>query len=121
MNPNDTAVLSEQSSLNVTAKKDAVGIPGAISNQPPSEAEISTQDNVAKNTEQGSEKDKFETKSSTELKNYEVSRKYETVTTPSNIISKIDAAVLVRDLKVTDPETGEITFKPISEKIKSEL
>jgi flagellar M-ring protein FliF len=121
VNPNDTAVLSEQSSLNVTAKKDAVGIPGAISNQPPSEAEISTQDNVAKNTGQGSEKDKFETKSSTELKNYEVSRKYETVTTPSNIISKIDAAVLVRDLKVTDPETGEITFKPISDKIKAEL
>ena len=121
VNPNDTAVLSEQSSLNVTAKKDAVGIPGAISNQPPSEAEISTQDNVAKNTEQGAEKDKFETKSSTELKNYEVSRKYETVTTPSNIISKIDAAVLVRDLKVTDPETGEITFKPISDKIKAEL
>ena len=121
VDPNDTAVLSEQSSLNVTAKKDAVGIPGAISNQPPSEAEISTKDTKAENDENGAEKDKFETKSSTELKNYEVSRKYETVTTPSNIISKIDAAVLVRDMKVTDPETGEITFKPISDKVKKEL
>lgn len=121
VDPNDTAVLSEQSSLNVTAKKDAVGIPGAISNQPPSEAEISTRDTKAENAENGAEKDKFETKSSTELKNYEVSRKYETVTTPSNIISKIDAAVLVRDTKVTDPETGEITFKPISDKVKKEL
>ncbi len=121
VDPNDTAVLSEQSSLNVTAKKDAVGIPGAISNQPPSEAEISTRDTKAENAEDGAEKDKFETKSSTELKNYEVSRKYETVTTPSNIISKIDAAVLVRDTKVTDPETGEITFKPISDKVKKEL
>ena len=121
VDPNDTAVLSEQSSLNVTAKKDAVGIPGAISNQPPSEAEISTKDTEAANAENGAEKDKFETKSSTELKNYEVSRKYETVTTPSNIISKIDAAVLVRDMKVTDPETGEITFQPISDKIKKEL
>ena len=121
VDPNDTAVLSEQSSLNVTAKKDAVGIPGAISNQPPSEAEISTRNTEAANAENDAEKDKFETKSSTELKNYEVSRKYETVTTPSNIISKIDAAVLVRDMKVTDPETGEITFQPISDKIKKEL
>ena len=63
----------------------------------------------------------FETKSSTELKNYEVSRKFETVTTPSNTISRIDAAVLVRDRKVIDPDTGEITYEPISEKIKNEM
>ena len=68
-----------------------------------------------------SEKDGFETKSSTELKNYEVSRKFETVTTPSNIIARIDAAVLVRDRKVIDPDTGEITFEPISEKLKKEM
>jgi flagellar M-ring protein FliF len=63
----------------------------------------------------------FETKSSTELKNYEVSRKFETVKTPSNTISRIDAAVLVRDRKVIDPDTGEITYEPISEKIKNEM
>ena len=63
----------------------------------------------------------FETKSSTELKNYEVSRKFETVTTPSNIIAKIDAAILVRDRKVIDPDTGEVTYEPISEKIKKEM
>ena len=40
VDPEDRAILSEQSSMNVTAKKDAVGIPGAISNQPPAEAEI---------------------------------------------------------------------------------
>ncbi len=44
VDPNDSAILSEQSSLNVTSKKDAVGIPGAISNQPPAEAEIATKD-----------------------------------------------------------------------------
>ena len=122
VDPKDRAILSEQSSLNVTAKKDAVGIPGAISNQPPAESEIALKDsNVNMGGDGTSEQNGFETKSSTELKNYEVSRKFETVTTPSNIIARIDAAVLVRDREVIDPDTGEITFEPISEKIKKEM
>jgi flagellar M-ring protein FliF len=122
VDPNDIAVLSEQSSMNITAKRDAVGIPGAISNQPPTEAQVETRDAVAGMGGEGAaEKNNFETKSSTELKNYEISRKYESVTTPSNTISKIDAAILVRDRKIIDPETGEITFVPISEKIKKDL
>ena len=122
VDPKDSAILSEQSSLNVTAKKDAVGIPGAISNQPPTEAEIETAAGRASKGADGEAVDnEFETKSSTELKNYEVSRKFETVTTPSNTISRIDAAVLVRDRKVIDPDTGEITYEPISEKIKNEM
>ena len=122
VNPQDSAILSEQSSLNVTAKKDAVGIPGAISNQPPAEAEIALNDaTVSKGDAGNAGNGEFETKSSTELKNYEVSRKFETVTTPSNIIARIDAAILVRDQKVTDPDTGEVTFEPISEKIKKEM
>ena len=122
VNPQDSAILSEQSSSNITSKKDAVGIPGAISNQPPAEAEIALNDATFINGGAGNPgKDEFETKSSTELKNYEVSRKFETVTTPSNIIARIDAAILVRDQKVTDPDTGEVTFEPISEKIKKEM
>jgi flagellar M-ring protein FliF len=122
VDPNDSAILSEQSSLNVTAKKDAVGIPGAISNQPPAEAQIDTANSGAKLGLSGAEENsEFETKSSTELKNYEVSRKFETVTTPSNTISRIDAAVLVRDRKVIDPDTGEVSYEPISDKIKNEL
>ena len=35
VDPDGSATLSEQNSLNVTAKKDAIGIPGAISNEPP--------------------------------------------------------------------------------------
>jgi len=122
VDPKDSAILSEQSSLNVTAKKDAVGIPGAISNQPPAQNEIETAAGRASKGADGEvEGNGFETKSSTELKNYEVSRKFETVTTPSNTISRIDAAVLVRDRKVIDPDTGEVTYEPISEKIKNEM
>ena len=123
VDPDTTATLSEQNSLNVTAKKDAVGIPGAISNEPPQEATV-TQDqnqaglasNVGRETT-----DQFETKSSTELKNYEVSKKFETVKNPSNLITRIDAALLVRDKKIVDPDTNEVTYQPISPEVKVEL
>ena len=47
VDPDTTATLSEQNSLNVTAKKDAVGIPGAISNEPPQEPAITQEQNQA--------------------------------------------------------------------------
>ena len=95
VDPDTFATLSEQNSLNVTAKKDAVGIPGAISNEPPQEATVNQQQNqagIASNENQSGEEQQFETKSSTELKNYEVSKTFETVKNPSNLITRIDAA-----------------------------
>ena len=123
VDPDTTATLSEQNSLNVTAKKDAVGIPGAISNEPPQEAAVTQEQNQAglASNEAGEKTDQFETKSSTELKNYEISKKFETVKNPSNLITRIDAALLVRDKKVVNPDTDEVTYEPISAEVKSEL
>ena len=71
VDPDTIAVRSEQNSLNVTAKKDAVGIPGAISNEPPQEAVVNQEQNQAglalSNNENQEEQEKFETKSSTDL------------------------------------------------------
>ena len=124
VDPDASATLSEQSSLNVTAKKEAIGIPGAISNEPPQEATVNQEENqagAALNQAGKSEADKFETKSSTELKNYENSKTFETVKNPSNVITRIDAALLIRDRKVVDPETQEITYQPVSEEVIEEL
>ena len=123
VDPDTVATLSEQNSLNVTAKKDALGIPGAISNEPPQEAAVAQEQNQAgiANNANEAEQQQFETKSSTELKNYEVSKTFETVRNPSNLITRIDAALLVRDRKVTDPDTGEITSQPISPEVLQEL
>lgn len=123
VDPDTTATLSEQNSLNVTAKKDAVGIPGAISNEPPQEAAVTQEQNQAglASNEAGEKTDQFETKSSTELKNYEISKKFETVKNPSNLITRIDAALLVRDKKIVNPDTDEVTYEPISAEVKSEL
>ena len=124
VDPEGSATLSEQNSLNVTAKKDAIGIPGAISNEPPQEAIVNQEQNqagAAANNAETEEQEKFETKSSTELKNYENSKTFETVKNPSNVITRIDAALLIRDKKVIDPETQEITYEPVAAEVIQEL
>ncbi len=124
VDPEASATLSEQSSLNVTAKKEAIGIPGAISNEPPQEAIVNQEQNqagAALNNAAREDQGKFETKSSTELKNYENSKTFETVKNPSNIITRIDAALLIRDKKVIDPETQEISYQPVAQEVITEL
>ena len=124
VDPDGSATLSEQNSLNVTAKKDAIGIPGAISNEPPQEAIVNQEQNqagAAANNAAQAEQEKFETKSSTELKNYENSKTFETVKNPSNVITRIDAALLIRDKKVVDPETQEVTYEPVAAEVIQEL
>ena len=125
VDPDTIAIRSEQNSLNVTAKKDAVGIPGAISNEPPQEAVVNQDQNQAgvalSNNESQEDQEKFETKSSTDLKNYEVSKTYETVKNPSNLITRIDAALLIRDRKVINPDTGEETFEPVAPEVITQV
>ena len=123
VDPSASATLSEQNSMNVTAEKEALGIPGAISNEPPQEAtvqEAQTQAGLASNANTN-EQQQFETKSTTELKNYENSKTFETVKNPSNTIIRVDAAVLVRDKKIVDPETQEVTYEPLSDDVKTQL
>jgi flagellar M-ring protein FliF len=123
VDPNSSAPVSEQSSLNVTAKKEAIGIPGAISNQPPGEAALTSDQNQAGSTTNSNsgKQDQFETKSSSELRNYENSKTFETVKDQSNVIRRIDTALLVRDKKVIDPETQEVTYEAISQEVLAEL
>ena len=124
VDPDGSATLSEQNSLNVTAKKDAIGIPGAISNEPPQEATVNQEQNqagLAANNAMNQGQEKFETKSSTELKNYENSKTFETVKNPTNVITRIDAALLIRDKKVIDPETQEISYQPVAQEVIQEL
>ena len=124
VDPDSSATLSEQNSLNVTAKKDAIGIPGAISNEPPQEATVNQEQNqagLAANNATNQDEEKFETKSSTELKNYENSKTFETVKNPTNVITRIDAALLVRDKKVIDPETQEVSYEPVAQEVIQEL
>ena len=102
VDPEGNALRSEQKSLDVTAEDAARGVPGVTTNRAPTQAEIATEQS------QGNASDSFKTRSSNEVRNYEVSRKVETTLRPSNKISRIQASVLVREKETLNPETGLI-------------
>lgn len=114
VDPEQNAIVSEQNALDLTTKKEARGIPGALSNDPPAEVELTTDADEIDPTAEGenygipggNSNNNLETRSSREVKNYEVSRKVQTTQKPSNLVVKIDTAVLLRQPKVIDPETG---------------
>lgn len=101
VDPDGTALRSEQNTLDVAANAEARGVPGATANTAPTEAEIA--DRQAANPGGAGQS---ENRSSSEVRNYEVSRRVSTTMSPSNRIVKIDAALLLRTQMVTDPETG---------------
>lgn len=100
VDPEGTALRSEQNTLDVAANAEARGVPGATANTAPTEGEITDGLAGAGGTSQ------TENRSSSELRNYEVSRRVSTTMAPSNRIIKIDAALLLRTQMVIDPETG---------------
>ena len=118
VDPNGNALLSEQSTKDITSKNPAVGIPGAISNTAPTEAELVT-DGTQSTGSTGS--GDVQSQSSSEVRNYEVSRKVQTTQQPTNTIVKINAALLVRDQRVKDPETGEMVMQPIDPKVLADI
>jgi flagellar M-ring protein FliF len=108
VDPKGNALRSEQSTNDQTMQAPAKGIPGAVANTPPEAAQL-----TATATASGGSPE-LKSSSSSEVKNYEVSRTVSSTLKPSNIIRKINAAVLVRQPDVIDPETGLKTSQPMS-------
>ena len=55
------------------------------------------------------------------MRNYEVSRKVSTTLSPSSQIQRIQAAVLVREMEVLNPETGLKEVQKIPEEKLAEI
>ena len=70
---------------------EAKGIPGAVANTPPAPANLNTARSAG-----GGVGGELRSQSTSEVKNYEVSRTVSSTVNPTNIIRKINAAVLVR-------------------------
>ena len=109
VDPNGNALRSEQSTSDKTLAAKAKGIPGAVANTPPSAVDLNKKKTV------GSAGDELRSQSSSEVKNYEVSRTVSSTMKPSNVIRKINAAVLVRERTIADPETGLPTTQKMTE------
>ena len=102
VDPEGNALRSEQSTSDQTMEAPAKGIPGAwqIHHH---RAQLNTQSTTAGGAPE------LRSSSNSEVKNYEVSRTVSSTLKPSNIIRKINAAVLVREKTVVNPETGAET------------
>ncbi|MGC6520945.1 MAG: flagellar basal-body MS-ring/collar protein FliF [Candidatus Puniceispirillaceae bacterium] len=101
MDPDGNALRSEQRSSESSSEIIAKGVPGATSNRAPTQTEIDTQQ-----SSDNSDPDAAKARSTSETRNYEVSRTVSTTQRPSSQITGIQAAVLVREMEVVNAETG---------------
>ena len=109
VDPKGNALRSEQTSLDESANPEARGIPGALSNAPPLAPDLKKE--APENKGVGAN---LKQRSQTSVKNYEVSRKVETTTAQYGQITKIKAAVIIREMKTVSPE-GTVTFEKFSD------
>ena len=96
--PDQTALLSEQTALEEDLIGQAGGIPGAVSNTPP---EAATLENLAEGgadaTADAQGEESSRVRSSSNLRNYEVSRKVMSQSSPMTKIKTVHVAVLLRE------------------------
>ena len=115
VDPKGTATRSKQTTLDVSTDLPARGIPGAVSNTPPTQAELSTSPAGTASD------DRIRTRSSSDIENFEVSRTISTTQKPSNTIVKITAAVLLRETMAINPETGLEEGQPLAPEKLTEI
>ena len=115
VDPKGNALRSEQTSLDESANPEARGIPGALSNAPPLAPDLTKETPESKGVGAN-----LKQRSQTSVKNYEVSRKVETTTAQYGKITKIKAAVIIREMKTVSPE-GTVTFEKFSDEKLSEI
>ena len=115
VDPEGTALRSEQATQDLTSEPEAIGIPGAVANTPPVAADLAT--GAPEAAPAGS---KVKSQSSSSIKNYEVSKRVTAIRNPTGQIKRIVAAILVRDKMVMN-ELGENVLQKLSEEEKSNL
>ena len=103
VDPEQSVLRSEQNTLDTTTDGKAKGIPGALSNTPPMAAELKSSPEAATTGEY------VLSSSSSNVRNYEISRKVLTKKNPSGGITKIQAAVLVRETFTTNEDGIEVS------------
>ncbi len=117
VDPQGNALRSEQLSSDETTERRARGIPGAVANTPPSETELAD----IQEQQEGGDGPSARTKSTNEVRNYEVSRVISTTQNPSNQIARVFASVLVSDQEIVNPETGVTETQPLPQEKLDEI
>lgn len=117
VDPQGNALRSEQLSSDETTERRSRGIPGAVANTPPSDTELAQ----IEEQQEGGDGPSTRTKSTNEVRNYEVSRVISTTQNPSNQIARVFASVLVSDQEIMNPETGATETQPLPQEKLDEI
>ena len=115
VDPEGNALRSEQRSTEFSSEMNARGVPGATTNRAP------TQTEMEKKQGDNSDSSAMNNRSSSEVRNYEISRTVSTTQRPTNQIMQIQAAVLVRELEAVNPETGVMEAQEIPQEKLDEI
>ena len=99
--PNNNAIRSQQESLQESADAKARGIPGATSNQPPNAAALSA-------TPQPSAQCEQKNRSSTSVRNFEISREVKSTRPALGEIKRLSVAVILRAASGVDEAGNKI-------------
>ena len=111
--PESISTRSEQNSSDESTDRPARGIPGAVANQAPLAADLA----VEAPTE--GEDAEFKQRSTSNVRNYEVSKKLSTTIGQIGKIRRVKTAVLVKNKIIQTPE-GTVT-EPLSEEDKEKI
>ncbi len=113
--PESISTRSEQNSQDESTDRPARGIPGAVANQAPLAADLGVEQPTA------DEPQEFKQRSSSNVKNYEVSKKLSTTIGQIGKIRKVKTAVLVKNKIIETPEglSTEALNEEDKEKISS--
>ncbi len=98
--PDQSALLSEQSALEEEISAPSRGVPGAFTNTPPQmpSLERRVESNGEEGDAQAEESSSAKMRSSNNLRNYEVSRKVSSESSPMALLTGVHVAVLLREL-----------------------
>ena len=115
LDPEGSAVRSEQASQDQSMEPEAVGVPGSLANTPPLAADLTTDAPTP-----AGDPAKLSQSSSSSIRNYELSRKVSTTQNPTGEIKRIAAAVLVRDFAIIN-EAGERVIEGLSDEERARI
>lgn len=108
-NPEQQAVRSERELTEQRAAGAQGGIPGALANQPPADATVPEQAAGADGGEAAPQPVNVRREST---RNYEMDRTVSYRRQELGRVKRVTVALAVDDMKVVDPQTGEVSYEP---------
>ena len=120
VDPNGSAVKSEQTEESESNAPEAKGIPGAVSNTPPNQAQLQGTQTAPVNQPVNGTKPPTNRTSGT-TRSFEVSRTVETTQPATAIIKKVSAAILMRAVPQTPAKEGDPVPPALPDALKADL